>query len=67
MYKWACSLVSLSLPLNHAWAGLMEEVEACISAESSASQALRVSKPRQEQGEYEEKHNHTHHKQTTES
>lgn len=67
MSKWACSLVSSSLPLNHAWAGLMEEVEACINAESSASQPLHVSKPRQEQGKYEEKHTHTYHKQATES
>ena len=65
MSKWACSLLSLSLPLNHAWAGLMEEVEACINAKSSASQPLHVSKPKQ--GNYEEKHTHTYHKQTTES
>lgn len=45
----------------------MEEVEACINAKSSASQPLHVSKPRQEQGKYEEKHTHTYHKQTTES
>lgn len=37
-------LVSLPPPLDHAHAGLMEEGEPCSSAESSASQPLRVSR-----------------------
>lgn len=54
MSKWVCSLGVFVTTATAALGCPMEEVEACINAESSASQPLHVSKPRQEQGKYEE-------------
>lgn len=51
-------------PSDHIQADLVEE-RGLASALSPVSTSLHVSKPRQDQHKYEEKHTHTHKSQTT--